>query len=278
MSFQFQVDCDEFGAAFRSTPVSAAHSLADSGLFEWERIRRLARELPADSMQIHDANVDRSADPVCCQLPDRDPVAAVDALPFERVSVCFAGVEFDPGYRAILEACIGEIRPSLGSEVVEPRAYLLLSSPHAVHPYHLDSNFNFLLHVQGEKTIHIWNPGDREVLSEDDLDYTFAITQRLRFDERFMSRGHHCVLSPGQAVFLPSLAPHYVENGPEISVTLSVAFNTPESIEQQILHRVNGNLRRIGIHPSPVGIHRGADRLKYAGFRAARRIKHALRS
>ena len=71
--------------------------------------------------------------------------------------------------------------------------------------------------------------------------------------------------------------PHWVVNGPDVSVSFSVTFHTQAIIRNKILHGGNARLRRLGFHPAPPGRRPRLDRVKYAAYLASHRLD-ALRS
>ena len=85
----------------------------------------------------------------------------------------------------------------------------------------------------------------------------------------------------GHSLFaLPRLvatAPHWVRNGPAVSISFSITFHTSHSDRREILYRINHKMRTLGLHPRPVGRSPSSDNLKYAIFNAARSIVKAVR-
>jgi hypothetical protein len=55
------------------------------------------------------------------------------------------------------------------------------------------------------------------------------------------------------ALHVPFAAPHWVQNGPEVSISFSITFNTRASTRTLHAHRMNARLRRWGVVPAPVG-------------------------
>jgi hypothetical protein len=74
-------------------------------------------------------------------------------------------------------------------------------------------------------------------------------------------------LEPGLGVYVPPHAPHSVKNGPQVSVSLSVTFQTPSNQRVLPLHAFNSRLRRLGMSPTPPGRRPAVDRGKDACFR-----------
>lgn len=69
-------------------------------------------------------------------------------------------------------------------------------------------------------------------------------------------------LSPGDGVYVPVHAPHWVQNGETVSVSLSITFRTPVSDRAARVHSFNSRVRRLGMSPRPPGEHVATDRAK----------------
>jgi hypothetical protein len=50
--------------------------------------------------------------------------------------------------------------------MTERKAFIFVSSPGAVTPYHVDFEYNFLLQIRGDKNITVFDAFDRSLLSE----------------------------------------------------------------------------------------------------------------
>jgi len=60
-------------------------------------------------------------------------------------------------------------------------------------------------------------------------------------------------LTAGAGLHFPEVAPHWVRNGDEVSVSFSVTFRTPASERQRIVFCANADLRARGLNPMPTG-------------------------
>lgn len=80
-------------------------------------------------------------------------------------------------------------------------------------------------------------------------------------------------LKPGDGVYVYPHAPHWVQNGDEVSVSLSITFATRNSEEVRRVHSINARLRRLGVSPTPSGRRIRLDRQKAACARAMSRIR-----
>src|SRR5262249_20643962 len=137
---------------------------------------------------------------------------------------------------------------------------------------------NFLLQIRGKKQINIWDSKDRSVLSEITLEKYFSdVDRQIVFKEEFQQKASIFELTPGTGLHFPVVAPHWVRNGDEVSVSFSITFRTPASERRRIVHCANANLRRMGVNPTPQGVSAFRDLAKFYAFRAQNRIKRLWR-
>ena len=54
---------------------------------------------------------------------------------------------------------------------------------------------------------------------------------------------------PGKAVYVPVKAPHWVKNGPEVSISFSITWRSEWSFREEYARRMNALLRKAGIRP-----------------------------
>ena len=238
---------------FGELPFLVRHRLCGHALFELPRLVELARKLPARQVEYNAGDVPVSLDPA--RTP-RNGLSAEETV--RRIAECrswlvLKNVESDPQYRALLERCLDEVA-ALVPGMSQQQGFIFVSSPGALTPYHMDPEQNFLLQVRGGKTMHVFDPHDREVLSEAEIERFFTGAHRnLVFREACRGRSRPFRLTPGLGVHVPVTAPHWVQNGEEVSVSFSITFQTPASARKAHAHRLNALLRRWGIEPAPVG-------------------------
>src|SRR5713226_3478379 len=58
-------------------------------------------------------------------------------------------------------------------------------------------------------------------------------------------------LAPGEGLHFPVTVPHWVKNGPEVSVSFSITFRTADSERRELLYKANARLRKLGLSPTP---------------------------
>jgi hypothetical protein len=270
-------DRAEFDAKFGRRPFRVAHRLADHPLFALPRLLELARFLPPDRVEYNAGNV-----PVNLR-PERTPHTGLSAEEtIRRIEECqswlvLKNVERDPEYRDLLFSCLAEVE-ALGhpdaTRIDHREAFVFVSSPGSVTPYHIDPEWNFLLQVRGPKTIHVFDGADRSLLSEEELERFYSGAHRnLVFRDEYQARAEPFELLPGQGAHVPMTAPHWVQNGPEVSVSFSITFQTRSSERRGLVYRVNHWLRGRGLRPTPVGAAPWRDGLKYHAYRVVRRLR-----
>jgi hypothetical protein len=178
-------------------------------------------------------------------------------------------------YSAFLDECLDPIDRVVGTReggMTDRGLNILASSPDAVVPAHFDMHHNFLLQVDGTKEVMIGSFGDRRV-NEQAID-------------RFYDEGNNnaralpdvCTsfrLGPGDGVYIPPFAFHWVKGGPETSISISVGFRTRATEQANLVHECNARLRRFGLRPSPPGGSERRDRAKVELLTWARRGRRA---
>lgn len=173
-------------------------------------------------------------------------------------------VQADPVYRRLVDDVLDGIKPLIDRQdpgMCFRGGWIFVSSPGAVTPFHIDHEHNFILQIAGRKRVYVWDPFDREVVSERALEQFHETNSRERivWDESFRDRARIFDLEPGQGGYMPSTAPHMVENGGEPSITMSFTYYTDSTRRRELLYRGNGKLRGMGITPRPVGASALAD-------------------
>src|SRR5499426_4037829 len=275
-----EIDSETFRAGFNRAPFLIRHHLADHDLFSLRRLIELANRLPGEKVKYNGADISVATGLYKgprTGLSIRETIQQIEEC---RSWMVIKNVELDPEYRQLLDRCLDEVRRF--SEPIDPgmfrrEGFIFISSPGSVTPFHMDPEYNFLLQIRGKKQISIWNSGDRSVLSEITLERYFSDADRqIVFKEEYQQKAANLELTPGAGLHFPTVAPHWVRNGDEVSVSFSITFRTPASERQQIVYCANAGLRGKGLNPTPPGASAFRDLAKYYGFRARSGIKRLL--
>ena len=251
------IDLKTFGARFGAAPFLVGHRLASHPLFSLPRLVELSTRLPASRVEYNAGEVPVGLDPARTPRNGLSPEETVRRIEECRSWLVLKSVEQDPAYRALLDECLTEVRaasPRLTAGMCDPHAFIFVSSPAAVTPYHMDPEENFLLQIRGTKTLSVFDPADRSIVSEPEIESFFSGAHRnLAYRDDYQRKAQLFDLKPGLALHVPFAAPHWVQNGPAVSISFSITFNSRASMRRLQAHRVNARLRRFGVVPVPVG-------------------------
>jgi len=271
------LDLEPAAAGLGRKSFLVGHRLAGHPLFGLPQLVELARTLPPAQVEYNAGKVPVTLDPA--QTP-RTGLSAEETI--RRIEHCSSwlvlkNVEREPAYAGLLERCLAEVRraaPLAAAGMRQPECFIFVSSPGAVTPYHMDPEENFLLQLRGRKTLHVF---ERSVLSEPEVERFFSGAHRnLVYRDEHAASSRAFKLAPGLALHLPVIMPHWVQNGPEVSVSFSVTFRTTASARMAHAHRVNAALRRWGLRPGRVGESALRDALKHFVFRGFARAARAF--
>jgi len=268
-----QLDSACFAHDFNARPFLLRHRLADHPAFTLERLVELARRLPPRAVEYNAGDLPLTQDPKLTPRTGLSIEETIRRITEARSWMVLKRVEVDPEYRRLLDECLDQMMP-LVPGMRNRQAFIFISSPGSVTPYHIDHEYNFLLQIRGAKSITIF---DRAVLSEEVIERFYCGEHRnLIFDEGRASEAIKFDLGPGHGVHVPVNAPHYVQNGTEASVSFSITFRTPEGDRRSLVYRVNERMRSIGITPRPVGAAFLVDRAKHLAYVLYKTVQRRL--
>jgi hypothetical protein len=161
--------------------------------------------------------------------------------------------------------------------MLQLEGFIFVSSPAAVTPFHFDPEYNILCQLRGSKTINVFPADDPQIATPTfHEDYHSGGQRNLGWHDDFESRATSFDLAPGDAVFVPLMAPHWVKNGPEVSISFSITWRSAWSFRQADAHAFNKRLRRVGLQPSPPRAFPRDNRLKSVAHRALRKAERAM--
>lgn len=181
-------------------------------------------------------------------------------------------VERDPAYGALLDAALEDLRPTVEAQtgpMLHREAFIFITSPGSITPFHMDPEHNILLQIRSDKTMHVFPTHDAETVPPQKAEnFARGGHRNLVWEDRFMDRVSAVYLAPGEAVLMPVKAPHFVKNGDGVSVSFSITWRSARSVAEGELHSLNARLRarrlplvRVGRRPEKQWIGRALFRL-----------------
>lgn len=257
-------------AAYPSAPVVVPHGLADHPLLTLDRLVEAANELPPGDIEhnLGDIAVDQR-DPAGVPSNGLDPAETVARIADNRSWIALRNVERLDRYRALTSAILDELSPVIApatGPACRHEAFVFVTSPGSVTPFHLDPEHNVLLQLRGRKTMTVFSPDDPRVVTGARHEALAAGGHcNLAYDEVQMAPlGRAFEIGPGEALHVPLLSPHFVRNGSEASVSLSITWRSDASDRRRRVHMANRKLRAMGLTPRDYGRSRVADAAKAA--------------
>lgn len=251
-----------------------AHRLADHPLFKLDRLARLAASLPADQVEFN-GPVAPNQDPNLTPSNGMTPEETVRRIEEAKSWMVLKNVECDPEYKALLDACLDQVAEQTGGLMGGARqrqAFIFVTSPGNVTPFHSDPELNFLLQIRGNKRMSLFDAKDREIVSEADSELYPGKHRNLPYEEKFEEKATHQHIEPGEGIFVPIFAPHWVQNGNEVSVSFSITWHTEETERLVKLAYINAILRRFGWAQAEAGERPLWDDVKVAAYNVLRPI------
>ena len=277
MSSLIEIDASALAPALGRRPFAVRHSLDDSHpLLARAAVADRADHWPPGLVEHHEGDL-----PLV--LPsgktNRLPIGTGDVIRGIDDNGCWVillSMEHDPAYRALLGDCLAPVGAEVSAregEMTSQGMNLLIGSPHAVVPVHFDLHHNLLLQIVGTKNVTVGSFRESTI--------------RLREVDRYFDEGVNSVralpelvtsfdLQPGDGLYIPPYAMHWVQGGPETSIGVSCGFRTAVSERTRLAHQCNSSLRRRGLHPKPPGRSAGRDRVKVMALTQARRIRRTV--
>jgi len=260
------------------------HALSDHPLLQLDALVELGkRQQERNLVRTHSS--DAKAGTSFADAPNLHPnqqgaATTLADIANARAWMSLLNVQADPIYRAFIDEVLDSVKPV--TEVRDPgmcyrAGWIFVSSPNTITPFHMDHEHNFIMQIRGTKRLYTWDPFDRTVVSEraQELFHDKHSRELVTWSEDWRSRARVFDLVPGQGGYMPSTAPHMVENGPEPSITISFTYYTDSTRRRELLYRGNAGLRRFGIEPNPVGSSGTRDKAKLAvlsGFTSAKNL------
>jgi hypothetical protein len=265
---------------FRPWAVSpVTHKISEHPLLQIDQLIELAKRLENQG-RIRSHTNDVEAGTSFGDAPDLHPVKGslvqtMEHIEQARAWMSLLNVQTDPTYRQLVDDVLGSVRPMV--EVKDPGmsylgAWIFVSSPRTITPFHIDKEHNFILQISGQKTVYVWEPDDVQVVSARARDRFHSRHSRdlVVWREEFRKSSHCFKLGPGQGAYMPSTSPHLVEVGDEPSITISFTYYTDSTRRDSLVHKTRGRLAEFGVGIPPSWDSAKLDRPLYWGATMAR--------
>ncbi|GGZ10875.1 transcriptional regulator [Novosphingobium colocasiae] len=264
-----------FAASYPEVPHKLTHALGHHPLMELDALATLAEALPASSIEYNasDQPIGITGKPEGTGIPIGRTIREIATT---RSWAALKNIEQHPAYAALLADLLEELRPVIEARtgaMLKTQGFIFVTSAGGVTPYHFDPEHNILLQVRGSKVMTQFPAGDARY-APDQVHETYHTGggRELVWRDELLAGGTEFPLCAGEALYVPVMAPHFVRNGPEPSVSLSITWRSEWSFAEADARAFNGLLRRIGLNPSPPERWPGRNGTKALGWRIARKL------
>jgi Cupin-like domain len=260
-------------------PVIAQHRLAELDLFSNASLADRIERHPRSLLEIF------SPDPGARGEEGWKPVAlggatgqdVIDAVERGRIWVLLPRVhENDPEFNELnakIRDEMTEVIPGFVGETMT--STVLISSPTATVPYHLDGIPNLLWHIRGEKRAYLYPPDVDEFVDPrfvEDILVNDA-PEYIPYDPDFESAALPFDLTSGQVLAIPHYAPHRVENLSGLNVSLNTELDTVRTRRRNAVRMANRYFsRRMHLPVHSRVVEGNGARAKRVALRMAHRV------
>jgi len=268
----------QFAAAYPETPHILSQKLANHPLLMLDALAQLGEGLPENSVEYNrgDLPIGMDGKPGDTGLSVGETIREIAAA---NSWAALKNIEQVPDYEQLLLSLLGELRGEIEAKtgtMLRPQGFIFISSPNAVTPYHFDPEHNILLQISGSKTMTQFPAGDAhfaaDIVHEN---YHGGGARELQWKDTLAASGQEFTLSPGDAVFVPVMAPHFVRNGPVSSISLSITWRSKWSFAEAEARGFNRLLRKAGLKPAAPARWPNMNRGKSLAFRILRKFSSA---
>jgi hypothetical protein len=277
----FVIDAACLAGKFEREAFAVRHRLTDHPLLQLPRLIQLATVLPESSVEYNLADLPIGQDYLATPRNGLTIEQTIRQIEGCKSWMVLKNVERDAEYKALLDECLDEIAPhvhGMSPQLEHREAFVFVSSPQAVTPYHCDPEHNFLLQIRGDKVMTIFDRGDSRVISDAQMEAMASGAHRnLPYTDDMADLGRPFPMGPGDGVHVPMYCPHWVRVGDAVSISLSVTFRSQVSVRRDAALRVNARLRRFGINPVPPTQSPWRDQVKHVVDRALGRIERVAK-
>jgi hypothetical protein len=239
--------------AYPEQPALLDHGLVGHELLSLEAVAELAQRLPPINVEYNRGDVPVGLDPAATPANGLSVEETIRRIEECGSWMVIKFIEQDDAYRALLHEVLAGLEPAVKvatGAMLKREGFIFISSPGAVTPFHFDPEHNVLAQIRGRKRMTIFPADDEGLVSGAEHErFHNGGHRNLPWQEAFAGRGRPFELVPGEAVYVPVKAPHWVQNGPEVSISLSVTWRSEWSYREEYARRWNHLLRRAGMTP-----------------------------
>lgn len=267
---------DVLSAAYPMAAAGLRHALVNHPLLQLDHLANLADGL---SDQFYERRTARSANGAGFAFDTQTRLGVGDTIRATADGdswVMLRALESLPDYRMLLDTLLAEvdaITARRSGKARQVKGFIFISPPGTLTPFHFDAEYNILFQIRGTKVFATCPPLPPYLSqAQQDLYHTSG-DNLLPWADDFVGGATRHQLAAGDAVYVPYCAPHWVEAGPEPSISLSLTWHNRWSHEVADAMRLNPLLERAGLRRADAPVWPKTARLRALGYRLARKAR-----
>jgi hypothetical protein len=270
-------DIDRFGELYPETAGTMPHGLVDHPLLTLDALVALATRLDPDTVEYNRGNLPVGVAPDAAIGNGLSIADTIRNIENNGSWMVLKYVERDPEYNALLDDVLDQIVPMVRERtgaMLKREGFIFVSSPNSVTPFHFDPEHNILCQIRGTKMMTVFPADDESIVADMEHErYHLGGHRNTPWKDEFAEKGQAHHLTPGMGIYVPVKAPHWVKNGPEISISLSVTWRSEWSYAEADARGMNAVIRSLGMQPQAPGRWPARNTAKALGYRTVRRLK-----
>ena len=245
----------QFSDGYPDSVMRLKHDLLDHPLMELPELIALSERLPASVIEHNIGALPIGIGQHDVPAHTLTVAETIRSIEENKSWMVLKNIELDETYRQLLHDVLAEIRPAVEKHtgpMLNLVGFIFISSPGAVTPFHSDPEYNILLQARGTKTMTLFSGTDESIIPPQFHEIYHAGGPRtVPWNDDFASKGEPVVLHRGDAVYVPLKWPHWVKNGDDVSISLSVTWRSHWSYAKADTRAFNKVLRNFGLNPKP---------------------------
>ncbi|HEY6434317.1 MAG TPA: hypothetical protein VIZ17_20270 [Acetobacteraceae bacterium] len=179
-----------------------------------------------------------------------------------------------PAVTVLLSRMVELAGARMRDDVIVGRATILIASPRRITAYHIDADTNFLFQIAGDKIFRVFDQTDRTLVTDNELENFYAgDANGAVFKDARQGDAITYDFRGGCGVHIPSMAPHWAQNGDSVSVALSLNYDLRSVRKSGRVYAMNRRLRNFGLDPVPPGRSVWRDQMKLTTANAAAMLR-----
>lgn len=228
-------------------PIRLKHRLIETGFFTDESLAEIIDRYPVESYSL--ISMGAFSRERRWRIGQVEGLSGAELIEVIRANPLWLNLrsihKVDSRFASLFDTFLEELNkdvPGLGAYV--SNMGVLISGPSTRVDYHADLPGQSLWQVRGEKTVYVY-PSSPPYISEQQLeDIVLDRIEKIHYNPSYDDAATVIPLTPGEMLHWPLNAPHRVDNGPMLNVSMTTEYMTEQIKRLTQMNLANAILRR----------------------------------